>query len=70
MFTLPESLRPIYQNFGIDIPTHNGDNSFELPLPATYVLSADGTIVYRFADADYTKRLDPDKIIEVLDTIG
>ena len=66
VFALPESLRPIYNNFGINIPAHNGDDTFELPLPATYVLSADGTIVYSFADADYTKRLDPAEIIKAL----
>ncbi|MEL6495485.1 MAG: peroxiredoxin-like family protein, partial [Cyanobacteria bacterium J06623_7] len=69
VFTLPESLRPIYSNFGIDIPAHNGDETFELPLPATYVVKADGTIVYHFVHADYTQRLDPDQIIEALDTI-
>ena len=66
VFTLPESLRPIYANFGIDIPAHNGDATFELPLPATYVLNADGVVTYRFAHADYTKRLDPEAIIEAL----
>ncbi len=69
VFTLPESLRPIYNNFGIDIPAHNGDSSFELPLPATYVVATDGTIAYRFANADYTQRLDPTEIIKALDDV-
>ena len=69
VFTLPESLRPIYNNFGIDIPAHNGDDSFELPLPATYVVSADGTVVYSFASADYTERLDPSEIVKALDEL-
>ena len=66
VFTLPESLRPIYSNFGIDIPAHNGDRTFELPLPATYVVAADGTVIYRFATGDYTERLDPAEIVKVL----
>ena len=70
VFTLPESLRPIYQNFGIDIPAHNGDTTFELPLPATYVISADGTVVYSFASADYTQRLEPLEIVKALDKLG
>ena len=69
VFTLPESLRPIYNNFGIDIPAHNGDTSFELPLPATYVVSTDGTVVYSFASADYTERLDPSQIVKALDEL-
>lgn len=66
VFTLPEVLRPIYHNFGIDIPTYNGDSTFELPLPATYVVDADGSVIYSFASADYTKRLDPTEIIKAL----
>ena len=69
VFTLPESLRPIYNNFGIDIPAHNGDSTFELPLPATYLVATDGTVIYSFANADYTKRLEPAEIITALDTL-
>ncbi|MEM7760977.1 MAG: peroxiredoxin-like family protein [Cyanobacteria bacterium P01_A01_bin.40] len=66
VFTLPETLRPIYNNFGIDIPAYNGDTTFELPLPATYVVAADGKVIYRFANADYTARPEPKAIIEAL----
>ena len=66
VFTLPESLRPIYSAWEIDIPDHNGNDSFELPIPATYIIDTDGKIHYAFADMDYTKRLEPDIIIEQL----
>lgn len=60
VFTLDESLRPIYESFGIDVPTHNGDQSFELPIPATYLVAADGTVLNRFIDVDYRERLAPE----------
>jgi peroxiredoxin len=66
VYQLPEDLRPIYKGFGIDIPGSNGDDTFELPIPATYVIDTDRTIRMAFADADYTKRLDPERIIECL----
>ena len=66
VFTLPEELRPIYEQFGIDIPAYNGDSTFELPLPATYVVNTDGKIVHSFVNADYTQRLDPDAILTAL----
>lgn len=66
VFTLPESIRTIYASFGTDLPAYNGDDRFELPLPATYVIRADGTIGYAFVDADYTRRMDPAEIIQVL----
>ncbi|NER01459.1 MAG: AhpC/TSA family protein [Okeania sp. SIO3C4] len=66
VFQLPEELRPIYQNFGIDLPAYNGDESFELPIPATYVIASDGTVIHAFVNPDYTQRLDPEEIINVL----
>lgn len=66
VFTLDDKLRPIYKQFGINIPEDNGDDSYELPFPATYVVSSDGTIVLAFVDADYTKRLDPAEVVRAL----
>ncbi|NEO54406.1 MAG: AhpC/TSA family protein [Okeania sp. SIO3B5] len=66
VFQMPEELRPIYQSFGVDLPAYNGDESFELPIPATYVIASDGTIIHAFVNPDYTQRLDPEEIINVL----
>jgi peroxiredoxin len=70
VFTLPEELRPIYQQFGIDIPTHNGNPTFELPIPATYIVATDGTIIHSFVNPDYTQRLDPEEIITTLQQVS
>jgi peroxiredoxin len=69
VFTLPEALRPIYEAWQIDIPGHNGDESFELPIPATYIIDTDGIICYAFAEMDYTSRLEPNIIIEQLKSL-
>lgn len=66
VFELPAALRPIYEKFGIDLPAYNGDESFRLPVPATYIIRQDGVIAYDFVNADYTKRLEPSVIIERL----
>ncbi len=63
VFTLPAALRPIYADFGIDLPTHNGDESFELPVPATYVIDRDGQVRYAFLNADYRQRAEPSEIV-------
>ncbi len=69
LFTLDDNLRPIYKQFGINITEDNGDDSYELPFPATYVVNYDGTIVLAFVDADYTKRLDPMEVLKTLKTL-
>jgi len=70
VFQLPLDLRPIYAGFGIDLPKSNADDTFELPLPATYIIERDGKIRKAFIDADYTKRLDPEDIIRALKDIA
>lgn len=66
VFTLPEAVRPIYETWQLDIPGHNGDESFELPIPATYIVDSEGVIRYAFRNMDYTQRCEPDIIIEQL----
>jgi peroxiredoxin len=66
VFVLPEELRPVYAGFGIDIPAANGDQTFELPIPATYVIDRDRKIRMAFVDADYTHRVDPEIVLSAL----
>lgn len=66
VFQFPEELRSVYAEFGIDVPMAAGDKTFELPIPATYIIGSDGRILEAFVEADYTKRLDPEEIIEML----
>ena len=66
VFKLSDTMQEIYRNFGIDLPTANGDQSFELPIPATYVVAPTGIVAFAFVAADYTTRLDPETIIAEL----
>ena len=70
VFTLDESLRPLYKGFGIDIPAHNGDESFELPVPATYVVDGSGIVRYAYANADYTLRAEPAEVLAAVKALG
>ena len=66
VFHLQDEIQSIYKEFGLDLALVNGDDSFDLPVPATYILDGDGTIRLAFVDPDYTRRLDPSKIINTL----
>jgi peroxiredoxin len=66
VFKLSDTMQEIYRNFGIDVVTANGDQSFELPIPATYVVAQNGIVAFAFIAADYTTRLDPETIIAEL----
>ena len=69
VFSLAQELRPLYKDWGIDFPATYGDTTFELPIPATYVVDQDSRVVLSFVDVDYTKRLEPSEILDALKTM-
>jgi len=69
VFTLPDMLRPVYEGFGIDLEESQGNDRFELPVPGTYIIRPDGVIASAFVDVDYTQRMEPASIVEVLKTL-
>ncbi|QHJ12182.1 Putative peroxiredoxin [Paraglaciecola mesophila] len=69
VFSLDERLRPVYKNSGVDLPASNGDDTFNLPMPATYVINQSGEIVYAFVSEDYTKRAEPSEVVKILTTL-
>jgi len=56
----------IYRRAFVNLPFTNGDDSWELPIPATFILDRDATILYASANEDYTERPEPSDIIRVL----
>jgi peroxiredoxin len=69
IMTIHESLRPLYLQWGLDVPAANGDDSHTLPVPATYVVDTNGTIRAAYIEKDYTKRMEPAAIIDALNQL-
>lgn len=69
-FDLADELRPIYAKFGHALPDKNGDESWALPIPATFVIAQDGTITFAYVDVDYRSRMEPSEIIAALRTLA
>ena len=51
---------------GRDIPSYQGNRSWMLPIPATFVVGTDGKVKARFVDPDYRKRMAIEHMIEAL----
>jgi len=64
-----EAVRPLYEQWGLDIPAANGDDSFKLPIPATYVVNMDGVVKAAYIDKNYTQRMEPSEIIKALENL-
>jgi peroxiredoxin len=65
-YRVPESQEAVYRRAFVNLPFTNGDDSWELPIPATYILDRDGTILYASANEDYTERPEPADIVRML----
>lgn len=68
-YRVPDEQQEIYRRVFINLPLVNGDQSWELPIPATYILERDGTVLYANANPDYTDRPEPLDILATLDKL-
>lgn len=57
--TLPDELRQVYLQLGIDLVRFNGDASWVLPMPARYVVDTQGLIRAADVSIDHTVRAEP-----------
>jgi peroxiredoxin len=69
-YDLPVSLQDLYRSFGSDLPAINGSSNWTLPIPATYVIATDGRIAKAYVDVDFTRRMEPQKVLDVLATLS
>ena len=65
-FALDEDLRPIYRGFNMALDEHNADGTWNLPVPATFILDRDGTVRARHVDPNYRDRMTVDAILAAL----
>lgn len=66
LFQLSPEFQKLLQGFGTELAEYNGEDSWQLPVPATFVIQPDGTVVLAFVEPDYTRRLEPARILEAL----
>lgn len=65
-FELPKPLQELYGKFGMDLPGLNAGSGWSLPIPATFVVDANGKIVLADVDVNYTRRLEPSDALTAL----
>ena len=66
MYVLGEADRELHRGVGADLTAFNGDDSWELPAAAVFVVDTDGTIRYASVASDYRWRVGPDEVLAAL----
>jgi len=62
-YTIPQYHRDYYRSILVNIPFVNGDQTWRLILPATYVLARDRRVLYAQAFADFRVRPEPEEVL-------
>ena len=65
-YRVPDEQQAVYQRAFVNLPFVNGDKSWELPIPATYIIDRDGNVLYASANEDYAVRPEPGDIVNFL----
>ena len=66
VYKVPEYQQAVYKRVFVNLPRANGDESWELPIPATFILERDGTVIFASANEDYTERPEPAEVLDRL----
>jgi peroxiredoxin len=62
-FTVPAAIKDLHLSvFQNDLSTHTADGSWDLPVPATFVIDQAGVVRAAGVSADWRVRMDPDDI--------
>lgn len=61
-----EKVRALLQGRGVHLADYQQNESFYLPLPATFVVGRDGVIIDRFVDPDFRRRMEPEDVLKAL----
>ncbi len=65
-YTIPESYRDYYRSILVNIPFINDEASWNLPLPATFVVGQDGIVKWSSGFADFRVRPEPSEALGAL----
>ncbi len=66
LFRAPDLYRELLSSLGVDLAERHGNEAWFIPMPATFVVDHGGVIRYAFVNVDFTRRAEPDEIVEVL----
>jgi peroxiredoxin len=70
VYRVSNEQQALYRSTFVNLPFTNGDPSWELPTPATFVIDRDGTILFASANEDYMDRPEPLEILAVVESTG
>ena len=69
VFRVAPDFRDNYREIDVNFPVIYGNESWFLPIPATYVIDTAGAIKHAYVNPDFRERLEPSEILDVLKSL-
>jgi peroxiredoxin len=66
-YAVPAYMQGYYRSILVNIPFINGESSWRLPVPATFVIDRNGVIAWSQGHADFRVRPEPKEVLKVLE---
>lgn len=66
LFWVGDEKRRAMEAGGYDIAPYQGNETWMLPIPATFIVGRDGVVKARYIDPDYRRRMDLDELLAAL----
>ena len=63
VYSIPEYHQDYYRSILVNLPFINGEKSWRLPIPATYVIGKDRRVLFAEAPADFRVRPEPEEAL-------
>ena len=65
-YRVSDEQQALYKRTFVNLPFVNGDDSWELPIPAPFIIDCDRTVLYASANEDYAERPEPAEVVRFL----
>ena len=65
-WALTEEERTLYAAFDSKLDIANGDNRWQLPAPATFIIDQAGMVRWAWVDSNWTRRPEPTDVLAAL----
>jgi peroxiredoxin len=66
LFWVGDEAQRAMAGVGVDLVEFQGNDTWMLPVPATFVVGVDGVVVARFVDPDYRRRVEVEDLLDAL----
>lgn len=69
LFDLDEGTKETYRGYEVFLDQSNASGEWSLPHAGTFVIDSEGVVRWKWVDTDYSKRADPDEVIDAVQSL-